>query len=97
MPDWLVKSDRRLAALHLERLFLGRHKFSHFRVWYKGALSKYVRNVLLDPSALSRAYVEPKAVELAVNSHIKGERNCTTEITKLMTLELIHRLLLDAQ
>ena len=95
MPDWLVRSDRRLAGLHLERLFLGRHKFSHFRVWYRDALSKYVRHVLLDPSALSRAYIEPKAVELAVHGHIKGDRNCTTEISKLLTLELIHRLLLD--
>src|SRR5206468_1811261 len=94
MPDWLVRSDRRLAGLHLDRLFLGRHKFCHFRVWYRDALSKYVRDVLLDPSALSRSYIEPKAVELAVTRHIKGDRNCTTEISKLLTLELIHRFLL---
>jgi hypothetical protein len=64
-------------------------------VWYRDALSRYVRDVLLDPSALSRAYVEPKAVERAVNSHINGDRNCTTEISKLLTLELIHRFLLE--
>ena len=95
MPDWLVRSDRRLAALRLERLFLGRHKFCHFRIWYRDALSRYVRDVLLDPSALSRAYLDPKAVERAVTSHLNGDRNRTTEIHKLLTLELIHRLLLD--
>jgi asparagine synthase (glutamine-hydrolysing) len=95
MPQSLVKIDRRLSGLHLERLFLGRHKFCHFRVWYRDALSQYVRNVLLDPLALSRPYVERKAVESAVNGHLKGDRNCTSELSKLLTLELIHRLLLD--
>jgi asparagine synthase (glutamine-hydrolysing) len=95
MPTWLVRGDRRLARLRLERLFLGRHKFAHFRLWYRDALSRYVRDVLLDPSALSRPYVEPKAVERAVTSHIAGDRNCTTEINKLLSLELIHRFLLD--
>ena len=60
MPQWMAAIDRLLAALRPERLFLGRHKFSHFRLWYRDVLSDYVREVLLDPSTLSLPYVERK-------------------------------------
>src|SRR5439155_16351081 len=31
MPQWLAQIDHALTSMHLERLFLGRHKFYHFR------------------------------------------------------------------
>ena len=34
MPQWMARIDHLLAPLHLERLFLGWHKYYHFRVWY---------------------------------------------------------------
>jgi asparagine synthase (glutamine-hydrolysing) len=95
MPDWLARIDSGLKPLHLERLFLGRHKSSHFRLWYRDDLSAYVREMLLDDRALRRPYLERQAVEAAVQSHIGGVRNHTTDIHKLLTLELIHRLFLD--
>ena len=57
MPQWLVRIDHSLSPFHLERLFLGRHKFCHYRVWYRDALSKYVREMLLDQRTLSRPYI----------------------------------------
>ena len=36
-----------------------------------------------------------KALEAIVLGHTKGNRNYTTEIHKLLTLELLHRALLD--
>jgi len=95
MPQWLARVDHRLAWFHLERLFLGRHKFCHFRPWYKNALSGYVKEILLDPRSLARPYIQPKAMQAMVQHHIKGDRNYTSEITRLLTLELQHRLLLD--
>jgi asparagine synthase (glutamine-hydrolysing) len=97
MPQWIVPIDRLLAGVPLERLFLGRHKFFHFRLWYRDLLSRYVRDTLLDPLALSRSYVEPARVKSLVDSHTAGRGNYTLEIHKLLTLELIHRLFLDAQ
>jgi asparagine synthase (glutamine-hydrolysing) len=97
MPQWLARIDHSLAALRLERLFLGRHKFAHYRVWYRDALSGYVRETLLDAKSLSRPYLKRDRVETMVNGHVKGDRNYTTEINKLLTLELIHRLFLDQQ
>lgn len=95
MPDWLARADRSISRLQLERLFLGRQKFCHFRTWYRHQLAPYVKNVLLDPISLSRAYLNRAAIEPLVNGHVCGTRNCTTEIHKLLSLELLHRQLLD--
>jgi asparagine synthase (glutamine-hydrolysing) len=97
MPQWLSKFDHRVSWLHLERLFLGRHKFNHFRVWYRDALSGYVRDMLLDPRTLSRPYLNRTTVESVVNGHLKGDGNFTTEIHQLLTLELIHRHFVDGR
>jgi asparagine synthase (glutamine-hydrolysing) len=95
MPQWMAQIDHQLSPFHLERLFLGRHKFYHFRVWYRDALSKYVQEMLLDAQTLSRPYLERRALERIVGGHLKGDRNYTTSIHKVLTLELVHRLLLD--
>jgi asparagine synthase (glutamine-hydrolysing) len=97
MPQWVAGIDHRLSSFHLERLFLGRHKSLHFRLWYRDSLSEYVRQMLLDPLTLSRPYLERKGVEATVRGHLKGNRNYTTEIHKLLSLELLHRLFLDAR
>jgi asparagine synthase (glutamine-hydrolysing) len=96
MPQGLSRLDHSVSALHLERIFLGRHKTSHFRVWYRDQLSSYVREILLDRKTLSRPYLEPKAVEAVVNGHTKGGLNYTSAIHKLLTLELVQRLFFDA-
>jgi asparagine synthase (glutamine-hydrolysing) len=95
MPQSVARIDHLLSRLHLERLFLGRHKFHHFRVWYRDALSRYVREMLLDPRTLSRPYLQRKGLEAVVQGHLKGDRNYTTEIHKVLTLEHLHRLFLD--
>jgi len=95
MPQWVAQIDHALSPLHLERLFLGRHKYYHFRVWYRDGLSKYVREMLLDPRTLSRPYVDRNALEAVVRGHLRGDCNYTTEIHKVLSLELLHRLFLD--
>ena len=97
MPRWLVPIDRRLSILRPERLFLGRQKFFHFRLWYRGTLAGYVREMLLDPRSLSRPYVHRPQVERTVRDHVTGRANHTLEIHKLLTLELVHRLFVDHQ
>ena len=97
MPQWVARADYVFSALHLEHLFLGRHKVFHFRVWYRDALAGYVREMLLDPRSLGRPYIERKRLEEVVRGHLKGDRNYTTEIHKLLTLELVHRLFLDSE
>lgn len=97
MPQWVARIDHTFSQLHLERLFLGRHKFYHFRVWYRDTLSSYIREMLLDSRTLSRPYLEPKTVETMVNGHLRGSRNYTTAIHKMLTLEHLHRLFIDSK
>jgi asparagine synthase (glutamine-hydrolysing) len=97
MPQWVAQIDHFFAPLRLERLFLGRHKFYHFRVWYRDALSKYVKEMLLDPKSLSRPYLERDGLETIVRGHLKGDQNFTSEIHKVLTLELFHRLFIDSK
>jgi asparagine synthase (glutamine-hydrolysing) len=97
MPQWVARTDHLFSPLHLERLFLGRHKFLHYRIWYRNELAEYVRQMLLDPLTLSRPYIERKSLERIVNGHLRGDRNYTTAIHKMLTLELLHRLFFDAR
>lgn len=97
MPQWVAQIDHLVSRLHLERLFLGRHKYYHFRIWYRDTLSGYVREMLLDPRTLSRPYLQRKKLEDIVRGHLKGDRNYTTAIHKVLTLELLHRLFLDSK
>ncbi len=95
MPQWLARTDHVLSPLRIERLFLGRHKVFHFRVWYRDVLARYIQEMLLDPCSLSRPYIERKGLEAVVRGHLKGNRNYTTELHKVLTLEIIQRLFLD--
>lgn len=95
MPQRLVKIDRVLRPLHLERLFLGRHKFIHLRVWYRDELSSYVKDMLLDPRTLNRPYLDGRCLERIVSAHVRGTGNYTLEINQILTSELIHRLFID--
>lgn len=94
MPKWLVEVDRICGFLHLERMFLGRHKYYHFRHYYRHALAPVVQSVLLDPTALSRPYLDRNCVERLVHRHVSGRGNHTMEIHMLLTLDFIHRYVL---
>jgi asparagine synthase (glutamine-hydrolysing) len=66
MPQWLARADRHLRPLRLERAFLGRHKSYHFRMWYRDALTDYVRDVLLSSESLLRPYIVRRTTEQIV-------------------------------
>jgi asparagine synthase (glutamine-hydrolysing) len=96
MPQWMARIDHMFAPLHLDRIWLGRHKPYHFRVWYRDQLRDYVRDVLLDDRALARPYVNRAGVERVVNGHLRGDENHTDEIHRLLSLELAHRLFVES-
>jgi asparagine synthase (glutamine-hydrolysing) len=96
MPQGIAMIDHLLSPLRIERLFLGRHKLYHYRVWYRDILSTYVKEMLLDARTLARPYLERNGVEAVVRGHLKGNRNFTTEIHRLLSLELLHRLFIEA-
>src|SRR6266487_3444522 len=95
MPQWLARLDHAFAPLHLERLFLGRHNFHHFRVWYRDELSRCLREMLLDSDARSRSYLRANSLEKILKAHTSGQRNYAFEIHKILTLEFIQRKLIE--
>jgi asparagine synthase (glutamine-hydrolysing) len=95
MPQWLARLDHSLAPLHLESVFLGRHKFHHFRVYYRDELSRYLQEILLDPRTLSRPFIRKQVLEEMVRGHAAGYCNYTLEIHKLLTIELVQRQLIE--
>lgn len=97
MPQSVARVDHAFSRLHLERLFLGRHKFYHFRVWYRDALAGYVREMLLDSRTLSRPYLHRGTLEGLIDGHLKGNHNYTAAIHKVLTLEHLHRLFIDSK
>ena len=96
MPDRAVRLDHLLAPLHPERLFLGRHKFYHFRLWYQRQLAPFVRDLLLAPNASAQTWYRPGALRTMVEAHIEGRANHTLDIHRALTLELTQQRLLQS-
>jgi asparagine synthase (glutamine-hydrolysing) len=97
MPQWATRMNSWVSPLHLDRVFLGRHKFLHYRAWYRDALAGYVQEILLDSRTLSRPFLERRNLEAMVKGHVQGKRNSTTAIHKLLTMELLFRQFFDTQ
>jgi len=95
MPDWLARLDNMLSPLRLEKLFLGHNKFHHFRIWFRREMAQYVLNVLLDNRTQTRPYLNRVFLEKMVSDHMKSCGNYTHEINMVLTIELMHRLLID--
>jgi asparagine synthase (glutamine-hydrolysing) len=95
MPQWLAKADHAFASLHLERLFLGLHKFYHFRVWFRDQLAQYLQDILLSRRARARSYLEGRILEKMVKGHVNGRANYTLEIHRVLALELLQRQLIE--
>jgi asparagine synthase (glutamine-hydrolysing) len=85
MPKPLVHIDRALRPLNLERLFLGRHKFYHFRTWYKGAFSNFVRSAADRPEP---GCYRNGAAHALVREHVDGHANRTLELHNLLSVQL---------
>ncbi len=94
MPVWLARATQATSRLRWETLFLGRHKFYHFRVWYRDRLAAAVRAACThDAANLGNCYRDGTAQRLA-DEHLSGRRNRTLELHQLLTTQLIERLFL---
>ena len=95
MPHWLARIDRAVKLARPERLFLGRHKFYHFRIWYRDRLAPYLKEVLLDPRTSSRPHLAPRGLENLLKQHLAGTHNHTTGLHQALSIELIYRQLIE--
>lgn len=91
----ISRLDCLLRPLHLDAWIRGRSLLRHYRIWFREELSDYVQSLVLDPRTLERPYWNPDFVKTIVDAHIKGKGNYLTELRKIMTIELIHRVLVE--
>jgi hypothetical protein len=97
MPKWLAPYDRLLKPFRPERALLGFQKFCHFRIWYRDQLRDYVLDVLRDSRTRSRSYYDVKILDTMAQSHFKGVGNFTSDLHRILTMELVERKLLAAK
>ena len=93
MPGWLASLERRMRPMHPERLFLGRHKFAHFRLWYREPLAGHVRDLL---DGFDAPGFLPGATARIVEEHLSGRANRTRQLHQVLTLRLITEKILRA-
>ena len=55
--------------------------------WFRGELRQYVRDTLLSPSAASRSYFKPAAVEKLIDDHQEGRVNIGHRLWTLVCFE----------
>ncbi len=95
LPKWAWQGDHLLKSLGLLKILLGRHRYLFYGKWFQRELAEYIKGVLLDRRSMQRPYLNKYMVEKIVFDHIKGKSNYLAEIEKLISAELIHRLLIE--
>ena len=95
LPHWFANFEDTFSFLNLEQHILGKHKYLHYRQWFRKELSFYAKEILTDGSTSKRSYWNGQLESMIVN-HINGNANHINEINMVLTVELIHRLLLEA-
>ena len=95
LPHWLAKLDAICTSVNGGRQILGYQKFEYYRIWFRNEFSSYIKEILLDRKTINRSYFNKNYLEMITEKHIKGEGNYLNEINRAMTIELIHRLLVE--
>jgi asparagine synthase (glutamine-hydrolysing) len=64
--------------------------------WMRGAPGKGLLDVLTEPRALQRGYLRPQAVRALIDEHVRGRRDRSGVLWKLLILEWWHRNYLES-
>jgi asparagine synthase (glutamine-hydrolysing) len=65
--------------------------------WIKNELKEGFLSVLLEPRTLQRGYFKPEAVRTLLSEHLRGRRNRSGLLWRMLVLELWHRNFLEAR
>jgi asparagine synthase (glutamine-hydrolysing) len=93
LPHWLSCLDPLFRTLNSRSVFLGLHKFLHYRNWFRQELGAYVNEILADMRTRRSQFWNPGSLERMAREHIAGRRNYVAEINAALTLEAVERLL----
>ncbi len=91
----LTKLDPVLVGTGADRLFLGRCDLVSYRHWVKYELRAFFKNILEDDRTLSRSYLNPDFVRQMTAAHFGNRFDYTSEIRRIVSLELWYRQFID--
>ena len=76
---------------------LGAHKFLAYRPWFRTALAAHAAQVLADARVRQMPFWNVAALGSVAHDHAGGRRNRLRDIHAVLTIEAVHRLLIDSR
>jgi len=92
-PSWLSPVEPVFRHVTSTLKIIGRHKYLHYRSWFRHELASYLRSLINDSQTQSRFWNCDFLRQMA-NEHINGHKNYILEIDAVLTLEAVERLLI---
>jgi len=96
LPHKLSSLDPILRILKSEVAILGLHKFLHYRSWFQRELAEYVSERLTEAGKRQSDLWNCDFLRRMAGDHRAGRKNYVSEISTVLTLEAIERLLFRA-
>lgn len=93
LPHCLSRLDPFIRQVTSAVGILGLHKFLHYRNWFRGELSSYLKGILSDGQTRRSGLWNAKVMEAVIRDHTGGRKNYVQEINAVLTLEAVRRLL----
>ena len=94
LPHWLSSFDRLFDLVDSRARLFGRHKFLHYRKWFRRELAEYIAGTLKEvQTRRSSPFWNFGFLETLAHGHINGRRNYVHEIDAVLTLDAVDRLL----
>ncbi len=85
--------DPALDRLQRQHVVLGQHKYLNYRRWFRGRLAPYVSDRLA--SVRSGPWWNDRVLRTLAESHVSGKANFVKEISAVLTLDAVERLLVN--
>lgn len=95
LPDALTPLDGMIGGLSHVGL-LGLHKSLAYRLWFRGPLAELASDVMADGRTRRLPFWSPAALDAIVPEHRAGRRSRLRDIHAVLTLESVHRNLIDS-
>ncbi len=90
LPHWFSGFDAAVAQFSSGSAIFGRHKFLHYRRWFRQQFAAYLRGAL--ENAQMSAFWNRAFLDQMAEEHISGRKNYVGEIDLVLTLEAVERL-----
>jgi len=96
MPHRLSPFESIMDRVSAGVALFGRHKYLRYRRWFRRELADYLRDALNSASIRESGFWEKKFIDQLAEAHIAGRGNFIQEISAVLTLDAVQRLLLGA-